>query len=90
VPQLWRVDVSENTYDRVRANMCNMQEDSKKVIDLGRCERCNDHMWYSRHKLGQYFICSSCYYSMDKDQRESFASEVRDWDLIRKDRDYLD
>jgi hypothetical protein len=27
---------------------------------------------------------------MTKDQREMFASEVRDWDLVRKDRDYQD
>jgi hypothetical protein len=27
---------------------------------------------------------------MSKDQRESFATEIRDWDLIRKDRDYQD
>jgi DNA-directed RNA polymerase subunit M/transcription elongation factor TFIIS len=60
------------------------------VIELGYCERCNNYMRYSRHKLGQYFVCSPCYYMMSKDQRESFASEVRDWDLIRKDRDYQD
>ena len=87
---MWRLDLPKGTYDRVRPNMCNMQEDYSKVIELGHCERCNNVMRYSRHKVGQYFICSTCYYMMNKDQQESFATEVRDWDLIRKDRDYLD
>jgi DNA-directed RNA polymerase subunit M/transcription elongation factor TFIIS len=70
--------------------MCNMSEDFKKQMINEPCERCTNLMRYSRHKVGQYFICSPCYYSMSKDDRESFASEVRDWDLIRKDRDFQD
>ena len=56
----------------------------------GNCERCNNVLRYSKHKCGTYWICSTCYYTMTKDQRESFATEIRDWDLIRKDRDYQD
>jgi hypothetical protein len=84
------MDVSKTTHDRVRANMCNMSEDFKDKMINEPCDRCTNLMRYSRHKLGQYFICSSCYYSMNKDQREDFATAVHDWDLIRKDRDFQD
>jgi ribosomal protein S27AE len=57
---------------------------------MGNCERCNNVMRFAKHKVGRYWICSSCYYTMTKDQRADFGSEVRDWDLIRKDREYLD
>jgi transposase-like protein len=54
------------------------------------CERCNNDMAFTKYKVGRYWTCSSCYYTMTKDQRDDFASEVRDWDLVRKDRDNLD
>jgi hypothetical protein len=47
-------------------------------------------MRYAAHKLGQLWVCSPCYYSMDESERDRLRAEIRDWDLLRKDRDYLD
>jgi len=59
-------------------------------MDNGYCERCNNYLRFAKYKVGRYWTCSSCYYTMTKDQREMFATEVRDWDLVRKDRDHQD
>jgi hypothetical protein len=54
------------------------------------CDLCGNIMRFNSFKLGAYWTCSPCYYNMSKEQRDDLKSEVRDWDLIRKDRDYLD
>ena len=54
------------------------------------CNVCGNIMRYAAHKLGSYWTCSPCYYRMSESERDELRFQLRDWDLIRKDRDYLD
>lgn len=62
----------------------------KDVFELMRskCYRCNGIMRYAAHRIGAIWFCSSCFYNMDKDTIQLYATHhqpEQDFDLQLKD-----